>query len=875
MKAAEKRIWMSVLNLVAVLELCACDVVAQTNCTGEWTPDVSPRNGVVEFSPGSGWVDALEVFDDGNGPALFAGGIFSLAGGVVSPHAARWTGTQWMTAGLQDEVRDFVTYDSGSGPQLYAATLGGVYRWTGSGWVPVGTPSGGGVRVLEVFDAGSGPVLVAAGNFTVMNGVAASKIAAWNGTTWSPLGSGTNGTVWGLRSWNDGSGPALYVGGSFTSAGAVAAFEVAKWASGAWSALGAGFTGPGSAVVAFEVFDDGTGPHLYAGGDFTHSGGQPRNGVAKWSGGTWVSLGSGLTGSTGFGYIGAYSLCVFDPDGAGSVPAKLVAAGPFQQAGGVQSKLCAAWDGTTWTATSSAGFDSGSVIWEVQSVPVAGGQVLVCGGDFATAAGVSAGQIAQWNGSVWSSIGGGFCQLPAITPQTGVNAVAAHDIGSGPAVFAGGYVGIGGSPFGSYVAKWAGTSVVPLGPAFNGEIEALAVLDDGSGPTLFSGGSFTTVGGAVTGPVVFWSGSAWTPLGAGPPGSAHALVVFDDGTGPAIYSGGTVGISRWTGSAWVLLPGSPVNVRTLAVFDPDGAGAAPPRLFAGGAFQSAGFSINANSISQWDGVSWSNLGTGVTPAGSSVESLVVFDDGTGPSLFVGGWFAAATGLPANGVARWSGSAWFNVGTGVNTGKVDALVACDGPGGVALYACGEFASPGANIARWNGSAWQALGSGLDARARSMTSFDDGTGPAIVVGGRFQRAGNPSGGYASQPSHYLGRWGCARPTVLGIQTGGAGGPISVSNSNLFPGHEYYNVFSSEVCGFGPGNGPYLGLCASDLSSLFSQFALPVGAVPIHFLASSSTAQFGPFTVPPLTVDVVCFDWTGGSLGLHSRVTRFVVQ
>jgi trimeric autotransporter adhesin len=875
MKSRETCACSFVRNLTAVLALVACAAVAQTSCTGEWTPEVSPGNGVTTYPPVYGaYIDTLQLFDDGSGPALFAGGSFDLAGALVCHGAARWNGSKWTSADYAQDFRDFLVHDFGSGSKLYAGTSSGVVRWTGSGWVSIGTATGGGVNALEIFNDGTGAVLVAGGSFTAINGVAANRVAAWNGTTWNPLGAGTNARVQVLKAWNDGTGPALYAGGLFTSAGAVGASLIAKWSSGTWSSLGAGFTGPGnSEVMAFEVFDDGTGPHLYAGGEFTQSGGQPRNGIAKWSGGSWLPLGSGLTGNVNaYAFVGAYALRVFDPDGPGGVPAKLVAGGPFQLAGGIPSRLCATWDGAAWSAMSATGFESGTYVRDLQSVPVPGGAVLLCGGDFVSVAGISAGQVAQWNGSAWSAIGGGFCPLPPViyAPPTGVNALAVYDDGAGPAVFAGGYLSIGGAPVGSYVAKWDGTTVTPFGLAFDGPIETLAVLDDGSGPKLFAGGSFSAMGGATVGPLVYWTVSGWTPLGALPSASVHALTVFDDGTGPAIYAGGVAGLWRWSGAAWVGIPGSPLNVRALAVFDTDGAGPLPPRLFAGSEVVS---STPSSGVAQWNGVSWSALGVGVQPTGSIVESLIVADDGTGPSLFVGGWFDYAGGMWAGGVARWSGTSWFTMGPGLggNGGEVDALVACDGPGGPAIYATGEFGSwPNAHVARWNGSSWQSLGTGLEisGSGQAIMGFDDGTGPAVIVGGRFLRAG-------TQGSHWLARWGCPRPIVTGAQSGGAGTSLSLTNTNLITGHEYFNVFSAEACGLGPGSGPYLGLCASDPSFLLWQFALPLGVTPVHFMASSSTMQFGPFSAPPMTVDVVCFDWTGGSLGLHSIVTRLVIQ
>src|SRR5687768_6647857 len=39
--------------------------------------------------------NALCVFDDGTGPALFAAGAFTFAGGISSPGFAKWSGTAW------------------------------------------------------------------------------------------------------------------------------------------------------------------------------------------------------------------------------------------------------------------------------------------------------------------------------------------------------------------------------------------------------------------------------------------------------------------------------------------------------------------------------------------------------------------------------------------------------------------------------------------------------------------------------------------------------------------------------------------------------------------------------------------------------------
>jgi len=90
---------------------------------------------------------------------------------------------------------------------------------------------------------------------------------------------GVDGSINALTVFDDGGGPALYAGGDFTIAGGVAASHIAKWDGSSWSPLGSGMN---LAVWALTVFDDGGGRALYAGGPFTSSPGGDSY-VAKWS----------------------------------------------------------------------------------------------------------------------------------------------------------------------------------------------------------------------------------------------------------------------------------------------------------------------------------------------------------------------------------------------------------------------------------------------------------------------------------------------------------------------------------------------------------------------------------------------------------------
>ncbi len=359
----------------------------------------------------------------------------------------------------------------------------------------------------------------------------------------------------------------------------------------------------------------------------------------------------------------------------------------------------------------------------------------------------------------WSALGAGAGGGSSSTRY--VWALSAYDHGSGSALYAGGgFITAGGQPA-NRIAKWDGSTWSPLGSGMNAPVYALTVFDYGIGPALYAGGEFTTAGGQPAGRIATWDGSAWSSLGEGVNGTVRAMTTFNDGTGTALYAGGyfTIAsggavvnrVAKWDGAFWSPL-GAGVNdyVQALAVFD-DGSG---PALYAGGQFTTAGGQA-ANRIAKWNGSSWSPLGSGVN---NYVYALAAFDDGTGggPALYAGGRFTTAGGQPASYIAKWNGSAWSPVGSGVNNYVYNLTVHDDGFG-PALYAGGQFTTAGGQaanrIAKWDGASWSRLGSGVDNTAGAMAAFDDGSGygPALYTGGYFSTAGGPAAALVARWIH----------------------------------------------------------------------------------------------------------------------------
>jgi len=763
-------------------------------CQPSWLPTFGQAPGT------NSDVLALAVFDDGSGPALYVGGQFTTAGGVLANSIAKWDGVTWSVVGLgmnpTSTVSALAVFDDGSGggPALFAGgnfvfagsgPASGIAKWNGSDWSALGTGLSGGafgtlVNALTVFDDGSGPALYAGGNFTAAGDDPASAIAKWDGSSWSALGSGIGGaieftSVNSLAVFDDGSGSALYAGGNFTSAGGVAASSIAKWDGSSWSALGSGF-GFDDTVVALATFDDGTGPALYAGGHFTSAGGVAASNIAKWDGSNWSAVGTGLEGDNAY----VLDLMVFD-DGTG--PA-LHAGGSFTTAGGLATRSIAKWDGSSWSALGSG--LNGAV--EALGVFDAGsGPELHAGGSF-TDDFITDG-IQKWNGATWSGLGGGL--------NGWVNAFAVFDDGSGPALYAGGSFTTTGSVAASYIAKWNGSNWSALGSGVSAEVHfgavyvsALTVYDDGSGPALYAAGNFTSAGDVPANGIARWDGSSWSALGSGVGNGVLALAAFDDGGGPALYAGGSSDqgcskftcpglgslsvILKWDGSSW-----SPwtsgigsagtgsVVVHSLTVFD-DGSGAA---LYAAGDFDVFG-SVLGSNVAKLDGSIWTTLGVGLN---NSVSALAAFDTGSGPVLCAGGDFTNP-GFPFNGgFATWDGSTWMFGGP--FDSAVRTLAVHDDGGGPALYAGGDFTTVGVGAVSANSIAkmeepgsWASLGSGMNGSVLALATFDDGSGPALHAGGSF-------GSAPDSLDSFIAKWGCPPPpplwTDLGFALPGASG------------------------------------------------------------------------------------------------------
>jgi trimeric autotransporter adhesin len=345
-----------------------------------------------------------------------------------------------------------------------------------------------------------------------------------------------------------------------------------------------------------------------------------------------------------------------------------------------------------------------------------------------------------------------------------IGASIVFDDGSGPALYIGGQFSAVGGVVGNGVAKWDGTSwtIVNTGLTATANTKGFAVHDDGTGPALYAGGTNMYLQGTVRARVVKLTPSGWAPvLGeSGGPTGANVLASFDpDGVGEApavLIAGGTFSgalgnrLSQWNGTTWAPLgTGIPAmkkgvaEVRALQVFDEDGDGPNPGRLFVGGTFEMAG-STPVVSMARWDGAEFSGVGGGL-PEFATIICMSVFDEGSGPRLFAAGYMGSRPAM------RWDGQAWTIVDRSSDyPGFVFDMMPFDqdgaGPQAETLVFSGNFnyigGSSAYNIARWDGELFTPLGNGIPGDAPlvfTLAVLEHDDVPSLFAGGEFEMAG----------------------------------------------------------------------------------------------------------------------------------------
>jgi hypothetical protein len=672
----------------------------------------NPSRGVARWDPSgggswqplaygvSGVVNALAVDDTGN---LYAGGRFpticnnaDCSWGTTANHIAKWN-------------------PAGSGNYLDWSAL------VAAGGVGV---TAGSVSTLAWWNAPSTPpffvgsVLVVGGSLTSAGGSPMNHLTMWSPSshTWSSFWSGVDGPVYALAV--DPATQTVIVGGNFGNICVTSDCSIKTHVNNIAVAVALDYWGGltnGTSGLVKSLSIDTYSKHVYVGGYLYAACNDPNcltttpiSNIARWDystpPGSWSALGTGMDD-------GVFAV-------AWNRQANLLyAGGDFKKAGALPATGLATWNQSSWSSVSTGA----GVSPQVYAVAADGNGRVYLGGNFLAAGNLSVNRIAVWNShsSTWSALGYGVdnpVYALALDPDGNLYVGGEFDslCGNADCTTLGQRV--------NWIAKWtpngaSGTwSGVGLGLYYT--VYALA-LDRNQ--YLYAGGSFTGLceDTACTtrsraNRVAVWNGQRWSSLGIGFNRDVRALAVDQDSS---LFAGGD--FWYFCGNADCTTDGQRVN--HIAKWTPGGGG------------------------------NWSVVGNGLD---SNVRALVVDRNNT---LYAGGIFSYLCSAPgctgntqrASGIAKWNG-AWSSVGNGLKDyGYVNALGVDEGNN---LYAGGYFQSlcgdagcftAGAtvnHVAKWDGSNWSALGSGIGPWPFSTINALTLSRGNLWVGGNFGTAGD---------------------------------------------------------------------------------------------------------------------------------------
>lgn len=352
---------------------------------------------------------------------------------------------------------------------------------------------------------------------------------------------------------------------------------------------------------------------------------------------------------------------------------------------------------------------------------------------------------------------------------TGIGSASYHSVQSfatyNGVLYAGGYFTTAGGISVNNIAKWNDTSWATVGSIEAYYVKALTTYNG----ELYAGGSFVLDNYET--PMARWNGTSWATVGNIEAYDVRAFVTYNGD----LYAAGwfnintyEIPIAKWNGNNWTSVGPEDslysINIECLTVYNNE--------LYAAGAYYQIGGGGVAEfyKVIKWNGSAWSTVVT--IPASYTLDgalgdiySMIVYNN----ELYISGSFTSIDTLPTHHIAKWNGTNWSAVGTGINPeaypiccfgdgseySYVKSLAVFDG----ALYAGGRFDSSGAiatrNIAKWDGTYWSSLGQGVAGPVYALLARDS----SLYVGGGFNSVnGN------SIPANKVAEWRNSCATYL---------------------------------------------------------------------------------------------------------------
>lgn len=742
--------------IASLLLLAASRAAAQNPDDVNWDDEFGTSGANVGVG---GELYALAV---GNG-VIYAGGSFLSANGRTLSRIAEWDGVVWRplgTPGLEGvdgPVFSIVVKGDSVIVGGQFSTAGGVpvnniavWKRSINRWFPLGGGISGGANAYVSSMVNRGDTIFVGGQFTTAGTAPANNVAVMMNGEWKSLGTGNQNGVSGTVNAVAILDNALYVGGNFTRAGNRAVNSLARW-SGIWSDVGGGVAGYVNTLTPSPYNT------LMVGGKFATAGADTVMNIAMWNGSAWANNSlsendvaghpdSSLTGNTRVyeglvdGEVRSIMFAGTDMYVGGNITRAFPGAATFQYGNFSHIVRYEHFKvGYSYFYNLRQGVDG------YVNAMATDGKNLYVGGQFTKAGGLTTNYIARWDGRAWFTLG---VEIGNIITSLAVKEKKVYAVWN--------TTPIGSSEPTGHIVQWDNPGWVTTAAPIVGQAYTMQSVGD----DLIVGGAFVNAGEQVAVNVARLSllDGSWRPLtrGSGVAGGDISYVRAIAEQAGTLYLGGeftvadtlpALNIARWESStgAWsALAQGLNGAVRAIAV-------ASNGDVFAGGEFLASG-GDTLRRVARWDGQRWNPMLGGVD---ATVRAIAV----NGTNIYVAGDFDTVDGRPMNHIARWDTRTndWHPMGRGIEGHFMPEITAM-AVVGRHLFVTGSFTLAGGdsvhNIARWDGSEWNALGSGLNSNAYALAVEEN----RLYVGGTFTEAGR-------KPAVYIGLW---REQALGIES-----------------------------------------------------------------------------------------------------------
>ena len=371
----------------------------QVNGVGNWVNSgVDGVNGIVEA-----------VVNDGS-DNFYVAGNFSNASGIPVGKVAKYSKSAGWESFLNSTDGEINTvaiasngdvYVGGEFTQIDGIAASNVAFWNGTVWSPLGSGTDDRVDIIQI---DSNDNIYVGGSFITAGGITVNYIALWDGT-WNALTDVTNsvaGTNNEIRAISFDETERLYVGGNFDTAGGNSAPRIAVWDGTNWGTLGSGTSGFVQSIVV-------TTDYIYAGGNFSDAGSETVNRIGRWNrtSSTWESLNFGLSGNVNsMAYDGSHLY----------VGGAFLTASDEEQVNEIMNFVARWSNANGWEALGPNTNVGVTTLVNSLALTTDNAQLLV-GGNFSSAGTKSVSNIAFWGENVG-------CQTNIVTPQYTVNGTA-------------------------------------------------------------------------------------------------------------------------------------------------------------------------------------------------------------------------------------------------------------------------------------------------------------------------------------------------------------------------------------------------------------------------------------------------------------------